>query len=63
MENMLFDEMNSFGNEWSGIAANEEIEIYKERLQELEIAFRYNLNLLSERDAELDVLEEQLRGI
>lgn len=39
---------------------DEELFLYKQRLKEIENAFCYNLNLLSDRDLELDALENQL---
>lgn len=44
------------------IKKDEELILYKQRLQEIESAFCYNLNLLSDRDIELDALENQLHG-
>lgn len=38
----------------------EEITLYKERLKELETAFCFNLEIISERDLELSILEKQL---
>lgn len=42
------------------INKEEKITIYKERLKELESAFYYNLEIISERDSELNILEKKI---